>query len=175
MSNRFITWWKKRWVRETAFVVLVAVIFLAVRTWQQRTLVEGPAPALQAVQIGGQPFDLADWRGRPVLVYFWATWCPVCKILQGSIDSLAGDYRVISVALQSGSPSEVAKYLQEHALRVPVINDPDGAIAARWGVRATPTLFVLDGDGLIRFREIGLTSETGLRMRLWFAARRVLP
>lgn len=158
----------KRWAGHLAWVLLFAVVYFGARFYQQRTLVEGPAPELQAVLLDGTEFSLASLRGQPALVYFWATWCPVCRLEQGSIESVAGSYRVISIALQSGSRTDVQSYLNEHGLRVPVINDPDGAIAQAWGVRVTPTSFILDGDGQIRFRETGYTTEPGLRLRLWF-------
>jgi peroxiredoxin len=82
---------------------------------------------------------------------------------------VARDYRVVGIALRSGSPADVKKYLKEHNLQVPVVNDPDGALAGAWGVRGTPTSFIVDGAGMIRFREIGYTSEPGLRLRLWLA------
>ena len=157
------------WAGRLAWSLVFIAVYFGVRAYQQRTLIEGPAPALQARLLDGTAIDLASLRGRPVLVYFWATWCPVCRVEQGSIESVAGDYRVIGIALQSGPSVEVAKYLHEQGLRVPVINDPDGAIAAVWGVRATPTTFIVDGDGHIRFRETGYTSEMGLRLRLWLA------
>ena len=157
------------WAARLAWGLLFVAVYFGVRAYQQRTLVEGPAPALQASLLDGTAVNLASLRGQPVLVYFWATWCPVCRLEQGSIESIAGDYRVIGIAMQSGPSSEVAKYLHAHGLHVPVVNDPDGAIAAVWGVRATPTAFIVDGDGRIRFRETGYTSEIGLRLRLWLA------
>jgi len=50
-----------------------------------------------------------------------------------------------------------------------VLNDPDGVIATRWGVRAVPASFIVDGAGQIRFVEIGYTTGIGLRLRLWLA------
>jgi peroxiredoxin len=158
----------RTWLGRLGFAALLAVVFFGVRFYQQRTLVEGPAPALRATRLDSGSFDLAAARGTPVLVYFWATWCPVCRLEQGSIESLARDYRIVTVALQSGDAAVVQKYLAEHGLRAPVINDPDGAIAHRWGVHVTPTLFFLDPDGMIRFRELGYTTEAGMRMRLWW-------
>jgi peroxiredoxin len=128
-------------------------------------------PALHATRLDGQAMTLTSLRGQPVLVYFWATWCPVCRLEQGGIESLANDYRVVAVAMQSGTPADVSRYAHEHGLRAPIINDPDGTIAATWGVRATPTSFVIDRDGQIRFREVGYTSEIGLRLRLWLAGQ----
>jgi len=167
------TW--RAWIERGAWLVLAVAIYFGVRFYQQRTLIEGPAPALQATRLDGQAMALTGLRGQPVLVYFWATWCPVCRLEQGSIESLASDYRVVAVAMQSGTPADVSRYVQEHGLRVPVINDPNGAIAAAWGVRATPTSFIIDRDGQIRFREVGYTTELGLRLRLWWAGQQVIP
>jgi thiol-disulfide isomerase/thioredoxin len=160
----------RRWAGNLGFFLLLATVFFGVRYYQQRSLVEGPAPALRESLVQGESFDLAAHRGRPVLVYFWATWCAVCKLEQGAIESVAGDHTVVGVAMRSGPDAEVMKYLRENSLAVPVVNDPDGAIADAWGVRATPTSFVLDGAGAIRFREVGYTSQIGLRLRLWMAS-----
>lgn len=163
---------KTRWrilAVNAAWLLLIVAAYAGIRAYQQRTLVEGPAPVLRAPLLDGGTFDLAAQRGQSVLVYFWATWCPICRMEQGSIDALARDRRVVTVALQSGSAAEVGKYLREHDLGYPVVNDPDGALAAAWGVRATPAFFVVDGNGRIRFRELGYTSGPGLRLRLWFA------
>jgi peroxiredoxin len=59
----------------------------------------------------------------------------------------------------------------EHGLEMAVLADEDGALARRYGVRGVPTLFVLDGAGRIRFTELGYTTEAGLRLGLWWAAR----
>ncbi|BCU05840.1 hypothetical protein Atep_05170 [Allochromatium tepidum] len=66
----------------------------------------GEAPPLVGVTLEGTPIDLADRRGRPVLVHFWATWCPVCRITDGTIDAIAEDHAVVTVALQSGTEEE---------------------------------------------------------------------
>lgn len=161
--------WRSPWRGRAGTLLLVVAVILGVRFYQQRTLAEGPAPALRAPLLSGAVFDLADEAQRPVLVYFWASWCPVCRLEQGSVSALARDHRVVTVAMQSGDARAVAAYLREHGLDWPVIDDPDGALAARWGVRATPTFFVVDRARRIRFREVGYTSETGLRLRLWLA------
>ncbi len=166
-DNAAQTPWRK-WRGHLGFTVLLLAVVFGVRFYQHSTLVEGPAPDLRAPLLGGGAFDLAAQRGQPVLVYFWATWCPVCRLEQGSIESLARDHRVVTVALQSGGPATVQKYLDDNGLRASVINDPDGALARVWGVRATPTMFFIDRNGLIRFRELGYTTETGMRIRLWW-------
>ena len=148
---------------------MVLLLILGIRIWQQSGVASGPAPALAGVLLDGKPLALSAFAGRPALVHFWATWCPICRAEQGSIDALARDVAVITVAMQSGSREEVVQFLRKEALGFPVLNDPDGVIAAQWGVRAVPASFVVDGAGQIRFVEIGYTTGIGLRLRLWLA------
>jgi len=150
-------------------LTLIIVVYVGVQWYQSRPLASGDAPALAGELLTRSPFDLDALRGRPVLVHFWATWCPICKLGQDSIDRLAEDHTVISVAMQSGSPDEVRAYLNEHRLDVPTLNDPYGEIATAWGVRAVPASFVIGADGRVRFATVGYTSGIGLRGRLWAA------
>lgn len=148
---------------------MLLVLILGIRAWQQSGTASGPAPALAGELLDGKPVALAAFAGQPVLVHFWATWCPICRAEQGSIDALARDAPVITVAMQSGSREEVVQFLRKEALSFPVLNDPDGVLAAQWGVRAVPASFIVDGAGQIRFLEIGYTTGVGLRLRLWLA------
>lgn len=161
----------RRWGARVGFAALLLAVWFGASLWQQRGMVVGPAPALAAPLLDGGRFSLESRRGAPVLVYFWGSWCPVCRLEQGTIESLARDGSVVTVAMQSGSDAELAKWLRERGLVFPVINDPDGMLAAEWGVRAVPAFFIVDADGAIRFRETGYTSSAGLRLRLWLAGR----
>jgi len=130
------------------------------RVWQQRDVVSGPAPALPGVV----------WNGQPTLVHFWATWCPVCRAEQSSIESFAKDYsNTVTIVMQSGDPASVEKFMQEQSLSFAAINDPSGEMSATWGVHAVPASFIVDGAGRIRFVEIGYTTGIGLRLRRWLA------
>jgi len=159
----------RRWLRRAAEALVLLVLILGIRAWQQSGTASGPAPALAGELLDGKPVALAAFAGQPVLVHFWATWCPICRAEQGSIDALARDATVITVAMQSGSREEVVQFLRKEALSFPVLNDPDGVLAAQWGVRAVPASFIVDGAGQIRFLEIGYTTGVGLRLRLWLA------
>lgn len=152
-------------------VLVVLVIFFGVQWFKARPLASGDAPALDAATTDGQPFDLRRWRGETVLVHFWATWCPVCKLEQGSIDALDADHRVITVATRSGSDQSINAYLQRQGLSFAAIADPYGEIATRWGVHGVPASFVVDGDGRIRFAGVGYSTGIGLRGKLWAAER----
>jgi thiol-disulfide isomerase/thioredoxin len=158
--------WRSFAVNLLLFVIVVA----GIRYWQHRDMPSGAAPALQGVTLAGQPYTLAARPGKPVLVHFWATWCPICRAEQGSIAAIAqDDANVITVAMQSGTAAEVAKHMQQQGIAFPVLNDQDGALSTAWGVHAVPASFIIAPDGQIRFIEVGYTTALGLRLRLWLA------
>ena len=156
----------KKWLRRFAEILVFAALLGGIRAWQQRDIPEGSAPILAGRLLDGKVFE----RGRgPILVHFWATWCPICRTDQASIEALSGSHRVITVALKSGNDAAVAQYMKRQGLDFPVLNDPDGLISDAWGVHAVPASFVLDREGKIRFVEFGYTTGIGLRARLWLA------
>ena len=165
--QRLRAWRHWRLLRE---VVIVLVIFFAVRAYQQRNTVSGQAPAIGGRTLDGAEVALADYRGKPVLVHFWATWCGVCRATQSNFDSVARDYPVLSIASQSGSAAQVAAYVEQRGIAPGVVVDESSALAKRFGVSAYPTSFVLDAQGEIRHVEVGYTTELGLRARLWLAS-----
>jgi len=161
---------RNRWLRRGAIALTLAAVFLGIRAWQQRDMVVGRAPQLDGVTIDGRTVS-ASGSARTTLVYFWATWCPVCRLEEGAIESIAVDHPVVTVAMQSGSDAELLRHQRERGHKLVVLNDATGETATGWGVRVTPTFFVIDRNGQIRFRETGYTSEVGLRIRLWWASR----
>lgn len=158
-----------RAIKLTLEIALILLVFFAIKTYMQRNLVEGTAPTLQGNLLNGQPVDLQSYRGKSVLVYFWATWCPMCKLQNSSIDSIQHHYKVITIAMNSGPGSEVKAYIDKHNLSYPVITDEHGSIAKRYGVSGVPTSFVIDANGDIAYTEMGYTTNWGLRFRLWLA------
>jgi thiol-disulfide isomerase/thioredoxin len=161
--------WRK-WALETLVILAIVV---GIQLWQARGLPEGPAPALAGALLDGRTASLDETLkaagGKPVLVAYWATWCPVCKAEDGNIEAISRDRPVLSVAMQSEGPDLVAKHMAERGLTFPTINDPDGALASAWKVRGVPAHFVVDGAGNVRFRVVGYATEWGLRARLFWA------
>ena len=122
-------------------------------------------PSFESRLLSGVPVSLEQYRGKPLLVYFWSTWCPTCKYQSPIIDSLSGQYQVLSVCVYSG----IREYLDKTGYSFDVINDYDNTVRRTFKVKALPTLFVLDKNGKIIFSEVGMTTGVGLRLRMKLA------
>ena len=151
------------------FYLVLVVAFFSARAFVDRELAGGTAPEIQATTVDGKAFDLSQFEGKPALIYFWASWCSICKAMRHSIDAIANDYPAMTLALYSGDAAEVKRFMKMQRISVPVVPDPDGAIGRRYGIHGVPVAFVLGPDGAIRFASPGYTSELGLRIRLWLA------
>lgn len=150
--------------------LLLIVVVIAAQAFAARGTASGPAPALSGVTLDGQSVSLETLHGQPVLVHFWATWCPICVMEQGSIDALARHYQVVTVAEDDATEAEIRHYLDKHSVQYPVLHDARSEVGNRWGVRGVPASFVIDPRGRIVFREVGYTTGLGLRMRMWWAS-----
>ncbi len=150
-------------------ITLILLVYFAVQAWQSRHAPRGLAPLISGQLLDGRSVKLEDYRGKPVLIHFWASWCSICRFEQASIESIAKDYAVISIASQSGDESEVRAYVEENQVRMPVLVDEAGEWGNLYGVRGFPSSYVIDAEGQISDVEIGYSSEWGLRARLLLA------
>ena len=165
-----------RWRSHLVTLAMVLAVLAGVHLWQTRHVPRGAAPDFEALAVSAQDgavLSLAQWRaahpGRPVALHFWADWCTICRLEQSSITAVAGDWPVLTVAMQSGDVAAVRRVLAQRGLAWPTVIDPDGALAARYGLGAVPAFVVIDAAGRIRASSVGYTSETGMRLRLWWA------
>jgi thiol-disulfide isomerase/thioredoxin len=121
-----------------------------------------PAPELKASDLKGAPKSLADYRGKVVLLNFWASWCPPCLREMPSMERLrvkmAGRPLAV-VALDSAETrEEVDAYLSRMKLGFPILLDPEGSNTKLWKVFALPTTFLLDAEGRVRYVLTGPTE-----------------
>lgn len=165
----------KHWRRWLVVVVALLLVAAGFKVWRSLNQPTSQAPALTGVAVDGRAVDLAQSlrsaTGKPVLVVFWATWCPDCLAEQDHIQSIAQDYEVVAVAWQSESNENVAAHMSRYRLTYPTLNDVDGAIAKTWGIMGVPDHFIVQPGGTTRFRIGGSHSEWKLRARLWWASR----
>ena len=97
---------------------------------------------------------LDDFKGRVLLLNFWATWCPPCRAELPSLQALPewfGEDKVAVLALNFRESGRTARrFLSASGIQVPVALDPSGDIAKAWGVRAFPTTVLIDRRGQAR-------------------------
>lgn len=157
-----------RWLIE---LTLILIVIFSVRFWQQRDVVVGVAPNINAVMLNGKNFELYqnENQHRPILVHFWATWCPVCKLEQSNIENISKDYPVITIAMQSGNDDELKQFMKDENLSFNVINDKNTKWSRSYRIKGVPVSFIVNKDNKIEFIEVGYTTELGLRIRLWWA------
>ena len=160
---------KKKYSRWIIEIVLILIVITAVKLWVQRDVVTGVAPNITAPLLSGETFDLYQSKPRPILVYYWATWCPVCKLQKSNIENISKDHALISIAMQSGHNEEVKEYMREENLSFKVINDEYGELSKKYNIRGVPVAFIVNRENKIEFVEVGYSTELGLRLRLWWA------
>lgn len=112
------------------------------------------APGFRTVDGEGNRVRLSDYRGRPLLVNFWATWCVSCAAempaIQATLDEHQSEgFEVLAVNVQ-GTAEDARRYLEDLGVDFRLLLDPDGAIARRYRVLALPASFFVDRWGVIR-------------------------
>ncbi|VAW72749.1 Membrane protein, suppressor for copper-sensitivity ScsD [hydrothermal vent metagenome] len=157
----------RRWLLEG---LIVAVVVVILHNFQTRSVVRGPAPEFQARQLNGAMVSLREYRGQALLLQFWATWCPICRYEQDSINALAQENAVLTIAMDDLSALEMQAWLDEQGVSYPVVLDGDGRLSSLYGIKGVPSSVIIDPAGNIRFVEVGYTTEIGLRLRLWWVS-----
>ena len=130
-----------------------------------------PAPPLTARDLDHVKKSLSDYRGKVVLVNFWASWCPPCRQEMPSIERLRqrmANRPLVILGVDSGETlEEVNAFLLGMKLGFPILLDPESLNAHRWKVFALPTSFLLDAEGRIRYSLAGPTEwDTGETLTL---------
>jgi peroxiredoxin len=135
-----------------------------------QTWTGGPPPAFALEDLAGRTHRLADYRGRVVLVNFWATWCEPCRAEMPSIERLRAalsDRPFTVLAVNLGEPkSRIEKFLARTPLTFPVLLDRDTAVAKAWRARVLPATYLVGRDGRIRqvhYGELDWSSGAGRR------------
>ena len=119
----------------------------------------GATPPLALEDLAGRMHSLADYRGKVVLVNFWATWCEPCRAEMPSIDRLRSAFKgkpfeVLAVNLAEPL-SRIEKFVDSMPLGFPLLRDRDGAVGKAWRAKLLPASFLIGRDGRIRYVSYG--------------------
>jgi thiol-disulfide isomerase/thioredoxin len=119
----------------------------------------GATPPLALRDVHGKEHRLEDYRGKVLVVNFWATWCEPCReempSMQRLQDKLAGKpFAILAVDYGEGPP-RVKDFLQKVPVRFPLLLDRDTSAASAWKVKVLPTTLVLDAQHRIRYSVVG--------------------
>jgi peroxiredoxin len=148
-----------------ALVCAGAVTGAELQTWTG-----GPPPPFALEDLAGRTHRLADYRGKVVLVNFWATWCEPCRDEMPSLARLQAaladrPFTVLAVNLDE-PVSRIKKFLARTPLNFPVLLDRDAAVAKAWRARILPATYLVGRDGRIHkvhFGELDWSSGAGRR------------
>ncbi|MCG6895674.1 MAG: TlpA family protein disulfide reductase [Thiocapsa sp.] len=118
-----------------------------------------PAPTFDLLGPAGEPQRLADHRGKPVILNFWATWCPPCRAempsMQRAHERVAGE-GIAVVAVNVGEDAEtITRFLTEMEVDFPIPMDVDSRVVQAYPVKGLPTTFVIDPEGRLVFTATG--------------------
>ena len=132
------------------------------------TSLNQPAPDFRVTTLDGVPVTLDSLRGKVVLLNFWATWCPPCRVEMPGFQDVHDEYRdrgfvVLGVSTDRAGRGPVEEFLRERGITYPVAMANGEIVNAYGGARVLPTSFLIDRDGLIRHEVRGYFSEVALR------------
>jgi thiol-disulfide isomerase/thioredoxin len=132
--------------------------------------VSGSMPPIRGPALTGGRVGPDLYRGKIVLVNFWASWCGPCRREQPGLQRLWAEYsdrgvQFIGVNFQD-DPAAARAYVDEFGVTYPSVRDPDGMLAYRFGVPYIPTTVLTGSDGQMRYRLLGAQTETTLLRHL---------
>lgn len=124
-----------------------------------------PAPDFSLAALDGKTVKLSDFRGKAVLLNFWATWCEPCKIEMPWFVDLQKKYgpqglQVIGVAMDDASPKEIGEFAQKMSVNYPVLVGKEAVGDQYGGIPYLPSTFYISRDGKVVDRVFGLVSRS---------------
>jgi DsbE subfamily thiol:disulfide oxidoreductase len=154
--------------------MLAAVFFLA--AWPLETLTasapdyktipklqeikdHSPAPGFTLPAPGGRKISLNDYRGKVVLLNFWATWCPDCRTEMPAMDRLYREFKgqgfeIVAVNVKDKREDALA-FVKKNKISYPIMMDPEGEVGLLYGAFAMPTTYLIDRKGVVLARMWG--------------------
>jgi len=150
-------------------IVVVPVVLLLLHGFSRdpaaipSALIGKPMPSFSLVTLDGRTVTAAELRGRPLVLNFWASWCPSCVDEHAALLDAAQRYgmsvRIVGVLYQDtpdGARSFEARYGEPSW---PTLLDPNGSLAIDFGVSGPPESYVIDANGIVRYKQFGPLTQ----------------
>lgn len=162
---------RRRWLEALLWLALIA--FVGHRVWPQLEALAGvaaanaAAPRFQLTTLDGAPIDSDQLRGKVVLVNFWATWCPPCRVEMPSFQRIydahrAQGFTIVGVSMDATGSDAVRRFLAEHHIAYPVAMASGTVVQDFGGVAQLPTSFLIDREGRTRYEVHGIFAPIAL-------------
>jgi cytochrome c biogenesis protein CcmG/thiol:disulfide interchange protein DsbE len=144
-------------------------------------LIGKPAPAFVLEDLNGKKVSLASYKGKALLINFWATWCAPCKIETPWLEELRNQYaaqgfELVGISMDdldrddpkklSDEKKEIARFIEQEHVSYPVLIDGDSVSEPYGGLDSLPTSFFLDRQGKVVATQLGLTSEADIEANI---------
>jgi peroxiredoxin len=154
-----------------AMVISIMLVFGIQRARHQRpTTTAGKlqgqvAPDFTLTSLDGKTMKLSDFRGKAVLLNFWATWCEPCKVEMPWFVDLQKKYasqglQVLGVAMDDSSPKEIGEFAQKMGVNYPVLIGKEDVGTEYGGIEFLPSTFYISRDGKVLDHVFGLVSRS---------------
>ena len=127
-------------------------------------------PVFRATTVDGAELSDESLRGKTVLINFWATWCPPCRVEMPTLQTIYSEYKgkgleILAVNIEPDSNQEIREFMKELRLTFPVLLDPDLKVARNYRVFGVPVSMLIDHQGIIRARDFGYRDWTDKESR----------
>lgn len=132
---------------------------------QNLQVVGQAAPAIELPTLDGGTFKLEDHRGTPVVLSFWASWCGPCRLELPALSKMQAERSDVKIFAVNVDPEKgpAEGFLRKVDVELPIVWDNKSEIMGYFNVMSMPTMFVIDGDGTIKWRKSGFSRERGLK------------
>ena len=149
-------------------LAVIGILFFYGQNSGQRVKIirEGDrAPEFSLPALEGKAISLSSYRGKVVMVHFWATWCPPCVEELPALERLyrayfGKDLEVLAVSVDEGGAGAVGQFMRKNGFALPVLLNPDQSVSRQYGTFKFPETYLVDREGIVRRKIIGAADWT---------------